>query len=60
MLTNPEMMRNMMTPSNIEAAMGMMGGQGGPPGMGAMGGMPPGMAGMMGGMGGGMDPAMMA
>lgn len=68
MLSNPDMMRQMMTPENMQAAMGMMGGQGGmPPGMGAgmpgMGGMPPGMGGMPpGGMGGmpGMDPAMMA
>jgi hypothetical protein len=66
MLTNPEMMRNMMTPENMQAAMGMMGqgGAGGMPGMGGMGGMP-GMGGMGGmlGMGGGMpamDPAMMA
>ena len=54
MLTNPDLMRSMMTPENISAAMGMMGGQGGmPPGM---GGMPPGMGGMGGfpGMGGGM------
>ena len=60
-LTNPDMMRQMMTPENLNAAMGMMGGQGG------AGGMPPGMAGMMGGMGGapggmppGMNPQMMA
>ena len=51
-LTNPDMMRQMMTPENLNAAMSMMGGQGG------MGGMPPGMAGMMGGMGGGMPPGM--
>jgi hypothetical protein len=68
MLTNPDLMRNMMTPENINAAMGMMGGQGGmppgmgggmPPGMGgfpAMGGMPPGMGGFP-GMGG-MPPGM--
>ena len=43
MLTNPEMMRAIMTPENINAAMGMMGpngGMGGPGGMGAMGGQP--------------------
>jgi len=49
MLTNPDLMRSMMTPENISAAMGMMGGQGGmPPGMGGMG-----MGGFP-GMGGGM------
>jgi hypothetical protein len=48
-LTNPDMMRQMMTPENLNAAMSMMGGMGGMGGMGAMGGM--------GGMGGGM-PAM--
>jgi hypothetical protein len=37
-LTNPDMMRQMMTPENLNAAMGMMGGMGGAPG-----GMPPGM-----------------
>jgi hypothetical protein len=61
MLTNPDLMRSMMTPENINAAMGMMGGAGGgmPPGLGGFGGM--------GGMGGfpgmgmpPMDPAMMA
>jgi len=68
MLTNPQMMQSMMTPENMNAAMGMMQGGGGP-GMGAMGGMPgsmpgPGGAGAggmppsMGGMGG-MNPAMM-
>ena len=62
MLTNPDLMRSMMTPENINAAMGMMGGAGGgmPPGFGGMGGMG-GMGGFpgMGGMGG-MNPAMMA
>ena len=38
-LTNPDMMREIMTPQNMAAAMGMMQG-GGPGGMGAMGGMP--------------------
>jgi ubiquilin len=74
-LTNPDMMREIMTPQNMQAAMGMMQG-GGPGGMGAMGGMPgsmpmPGGAGgaggaggMPGGMGGfggmgGMDPFLM-
>ena len=38
-LTNPDMMREIMTPQNMTAAMGMMN-QGGPGGMGAMGGMP--------------------
>lgn len=54
-LTNPAMMQQMMTPENMQAAMGMMGGAGG------MGGMPPGMGGM-GGMGGmpAMNPQMMA
>jgi hypothetical protein len=46
------MMRSMMTPENMQRAMGMMGGMGG------MGGMPPGMMGGMGGMGG-MPPGMM-
>jgi hypothetical protein len=45
------MMRSMMTPENMQRAMGMMGGMGG------MGGMPPGMMGGMGGMGG-MPPGM--
>ena len=58
MLTNPDMMRSMMTPENLNAAMGMMG-SGGMGGMGGMGGFP-GMGGM-GGMGlPPMDPAMMA
>jgi hypothetical protein len=53
MLTNPDLMRSMMTPENISAAMGMMGGLGGmPPGMGSMGGMG-GMGGFP-GMGSGM------
>jgi hypothetical protein len=53
MLTNPDLMRSMMTPENISAAMGMMGGQGGmPPGMGGIGGMG-GMGGFP-GMGSGM------
>ncbi len=60
-LSNPEMMRSMMTPENMQRAMGMMGGMGGmggmPPGM--MGGMPPGMmGGMPPGMMGGMPPGM--
>ena len=38
MLTNPEMMRAIMTPENINSAMGMMQGGGGAGGMGAMGG----------------------
>ncbi len=42
MLQNPDMMRNMMTPENIQAAMNLMGGSnpslGG--GLGAMGGAP--------------------
>ena len=45
------MMQSMMTPENIQRAMGMMGpgGMGGgmPPGMGGFGGMPPGMSGGM-------------
>ena len=54
-LTNPDMMREIMTPQNMAAAMGMMQG-GGPGGMGAMGGMPgsmpmPGTAGGVGGAG---------
>lgn len=64
-LTNPDMMREIMTPQNMTAAMGMMN-QGGPGGMGAMGGMPGSMpmpgagAGAGAGMGGmGMDPMMM-
>lgn len=44
MLSNPDMMRGMMTPENINAAMSMMGGQGGlgagMSGLGSMGGMP--------------------
>ena len=36
MLTNPDMMRSMMTPENLNAAMGMMG-SGGMGGMGGMG-----------------------
>ena len=53
-LTNPDMMREIMTPQNMAAAMGMMQG-GGPGGMGAMGGMPgsmpmPGTAGGAGGV----------
>lgn len=44
-LSNPDFMRNMMTPENLNAAMTMMGGQGG------MGGMGGGMGGM-GGFGG--------
>lgn len=43
LLSNPDMMRNMMTPENINAAMNLMG----PGGMGSMGGM-----GGMGAMGG--------
>ena len=44
-LTNPDMMRSMMTPENINAAMSLMGpggagGMGGFGGMGPMGGMP--------------------
>lgn len=59
MLGNPEMMRNMMTPENLNAAMSMMGGSGGAmPGMGGMPGGMGGMGGMPGGMGG-MNPAMM-
>ena len=42
-MSNPDFMRNMMTPENMSAAMGMMGSGG----MGAMGGL-----GGMGGMGG--------
>ena len=38
MLTNPAMMQQMMTPENLNAAMGMMGSGAGGPGMGAMGG----------------------
>jgi hypothetical protein len=46
LITNPDMMRTMMTPENINAAMNLMGpggagaGLGGLGGMGAMGGMP--------------------
>ena len=43
MFQNPDMLRNMMTPENIQAAMNLMG----PGGMGGMGGL-----GGMGGMGG--------
>ena len=40
-LSNPDMMRQMMTPQNMNAAMSMMGngGMGGMGGMGSMGGM---------------------
>lgn len=38
-LSNPEMMRSMMTPENLNAAMSMMGGSGGMGGMGGMGAM---------------------
>ena len=48
MFQNPDVIRNMMTPENIQAAMNMMGGPGGMGagglggmgGMGAMGGLP--------------------
>ena len=43
MMTNPEVMRSMLTPENMSAAMSMMGNSG----MGGMGGMP-GMGGMQG------------
>jgi hypothetical protein len=60
-LTNPDMMREIMTPQNMTAAMGMMN-QGGPGGMGAMGGMPGSMpmpgAGAGAGMGGMGGPGM--
>jgi len=39
-LTNPDMMRNLMTPENLNAAMSLMQGGGGMGGMGALGGMP--------------------
>ena len=50
--TPPEMMRSMITPENMQRAMGMMVGMGGMQGMGGMpqgmmGGMPPGMMGGM-------------
>ncbi len=38
MLANPDFMRTMMTPENIQAAMGLMGPGGGLGGMGAMSG----------------------
>jgi hypothetical protein len=45
MLSNPELLRSMMSPENLNAAMAMMGpggmgGMGGMSGMGAMGGQP--------------------
>lgn len=40
MFSNPDMMRNMMTPENIQAAMNMMQGSNGMGGLGAMGGAP--------------------
>ena len=40
MLTNPQIMQQMMTPENIAAAQAMMQGGGLGNGMGAMGGMP--------------------
>lgn len=39
MLSNPELIRSMMTPENLNAAMSMMGGMGGMGGLGGMGGM---------------------
>jgi hypothetical protein len=53
-LSNPDMMRNMMTPENMNAAMNMMG-NGGMGGMGGMGGFG-GMGGGMGGAGTGVQP----
>lgn len=38
-LSNPDMIRSMMTPENLQAAMSMMGGAGGMGGFGGMGGM---------------------
>ena len=40
LFSNPELLRNMMSPENIQAAMRLMGPGGGGAGMGSMGGMP--------------------
>ena len=52
-LTNPQMMQQMMSPENLNAAMSMMGGGAGGPAMGAMGGMPGSMPAPGGGAGAG-------
>ena len=46
MISDPELMKSMMNPDSINAAMQMMGGMGGSPGMGGFPGMP-GMGGPM-------------